>query len=372
MDRDSVFGEQVIWRGHTSHVSLAGTHRVAFWTLILLAAVTTAMAVAVASTLHVPVGRMLLFSGWCATFAMALRFFPQVWHGRAEYLVTDRYVVWKRGRYRRSIERAGITYARIHWYPGVDGVGDLELVRDVPTGALHRRLTLLLRGVTRPDRLWDVIRGHGLVAVASPSSGSIGQRLVEGERVVWSGKPLLTWRGLLPQGTRHVGGAVLGLFTAILVARGADRSIRAAHHVLDAGVAPTSLGFIALVCALGLSLILLLGLSASLLWTAVIQPWRAARRTRYLITDRRVVISEGSNELHLDRSRIVDVIDAPTPAGAHDLFLILDGPRSRAVAVSGAFDGATSPQLAPVLRHVVDSDVAERILRPPAPLPRAA
>ena len=98
----------------------------------------------------------------------------------------------------------------------------------------------------------------------------------------------------------------------------------------------------------------------------VVKPVRLAARTRYLITDRRVLIQRGDEELHLDRSRIVDVIDAPKERGLHDIFLVLDGPRARAVAASGAFGEAGGQGLQPVLQRVADAEAVQRILQAPA------
>jgi len=373
MERDSVFSERVIWRGTAGEVSLGNASRAAFWLLTGLSVIAVLMAVAVASFLAVPVGGMILFAAWCATAALALRAVPRLWHKGAQYVVTDRHVVWKRGRFRRSIERAGISYARIHWYPGSSRLGDLELVRDVPTGALRRRLTILLRGVANPDRVWEIIRsGRVLAAVPDDDeredgpSVPLGQRLAEHERVVWSGRPATSWRRFVPQGSRDTAAAALGVMTTLAMARGAVQSWGAAHRVLEAGVPVMSLGFVALAVALALTAALLFGLGVALLWSAAIEPGLRARRTHYLITNQRVLIAQGDDELHLDRSRIVDVIDAPADAsqdGARDLFLVLDGPRSRAVALSGAFDDGSGRTLVPVLRRVVDADDAGRILK---------
>jgi hypothetical protein len=399
MRRDSLVGEQVLWRGSPRWIALTGTMRVAFWALTTLAVITMATAVAVASTLAVPVGTMIFFAGWCAMFAMGVKTLPQLWHGSAEFWVTDRRVIWKRGRFARSIERSGITYARIRWYPNHPGVGDLELVRAVPTGALRRRLTLVLRGVDRPDKLWDTIRAQqqsrapddladvalvppgGVEDDPPPSLGStfsaplgrrpLGQRLSLDERVIWSGRPLSTWKRFLPRTRRGVTGAVLGALCAAALARGSIHAVEAAHHVLESGVQASSLGFIALVAALSLSSVLLLGLGVALLWSTVIEPGLLVRHTHYLITSQRVLISQGDEELHLDRSRIVDVIDTPGEAGGHDLFLILDGPQSRALAVSDAFQSTEAPELLPVLRQLPDADCAGRILKPPM-LPQLA
>ena len=90
------------------------------------------------------------------------------------------------------------------------------------------------------------------------------------------------------------------------------------------------------------------------------------RATRYWITDRRVLIAQGDEELHLERTRIIDVIDAPAAGGDRaisDLFLILDGPRARAVAMQGAFDDQAPRELSPILRNVLDGEEVGRILR---------
>jgi hypothetical protein len=76
-----------------------------------------------------------------------------------------------------------------------------------------------------------------------------------------------------------------------------------------------------------------------------------------------VLIQRGDEELHLDRSRVVDVIDTPAAKGLVDLFLVLDGPRARALAASGAFGEARGQGLLPVLRRLADADEVRRLLR---------
>jgi len=122
--------------------------------------VTTLLAIAVSQTTHHPAGTLLFFAGWCATFAIAVRMGPVIWNQSVRFTVTDRHVVWKRGRWTRTIQREGISFARIRWSRRDPGVGDLELVRAVPTGALNRRLTVALQGVAAPDRIWSIVRVH--------------------------------------------------------------------------------------------------------------------------------------------------------------------------------------------------------------------
>src|SRR5690606_9610139 len=134
----------------------------------------------------------------------------------------------------------------------------------------------------------------------------------------------------------------------------AVRAIRIVGDVRIAGLSAASLSFVALVAAIGLTVVLLGALSGAILYSAIVRPARLERETRYLITDRRVLIQRGDEELHLDRGRIVDVIDAPTEGGRHDLFLVLDGPRAAALAPSGAFGDEPDRGLQPVLKLIED------------------
>lgn len=365
MERTAL-GEAILLRLKPGQLAQSGAERVAFWALAALSASATAMAVAVARTLHVRADALLFFGAWCASLALLSRWAPQWWHQRAEVWVTDRRVVWKRGAFARSIERAGISFARIHWYPS-RRAGDLTLVRDVPTGALGRRLTLTLRGVERPDLVWDVIRGRDPSSLPLPGGGSrpLGQRLEADERVVWSERPLTSWRRFVPRTSRDRAACLLGLAAFATMARITVAYVPAARKVIAGGVDPYSLGFVALLAAMASSSVLLLGVGASLVWTAVVRPGLLLHSTRYWITDRRVVIAQGREELQLDRSRIVDIIDAPAPGAGdtRDLFLILDGPRARAVALQGAFgEGAGPRELRPVLRNVLDPEAVRRVL----------
>ena len=93
---------------------------------------------------------------------------PRVWLSKVKYIVTEHHVISQRGPFRRTIERRAISFARIFWNANAAGVGDIDLVRAVPTGALRRRLMLSLSGVSCPDRVWAIIRGEERVAPAGP------------------------------------------------------------------------------------------------------------------------------------------------------------------------------------------------------------
>jgi hypothetical protein len=89
-----------------------------------------------------------------------------------------------------------------------------------------------------------------------------------------------------------------------------------------------------------------------------------ARKTRYFVTDRRVLIRRGLEELHLDRQRIAYVITAPWRDGGtrRDLFLVLDGPQARAFSPSGAFGGGDEQRLVPMFAAIEDADTASELL----------
>lgn len=363
MERDSIFEERIVHRASPGEIAPTALERGATWLLGTASAITTLLAVAAAVTVGAQVDGLIVFGAWCASLGVAVRLVPQLWHQSAEFIVTERHVIWRRGRFRRSIDRAQISFARIHWYPGKNGLGDLELVRDVPTGALRRKLCIVLRGVTHPDRLWEVIRTGDVSHLdeAAPER-PVGARLPVGERVVWTGKPRATWRNFVPEGRRDLAACLLGLTVAACMAYVAPRAFVAARGMLQAGMSPTSVGFLALAASLGLTVALLFGTAAALVWSSIVAPGLRAGRTRYVITDQRVLIASWHDELLVDRARIVDVIATARENGQHDLFLVLDGPKSRGVAVSGAFEDAPAHTLMPVLRGIVDVDDARRLL----------
>jgi hypothetical protein len=361
--RDSLFGEQVLWSGGPKELSTPPLYRVAALVCAAASATTTASAVAVATGLGTRPGGLLAFAAWMATLALAFAFGPRWWRSELEFLVTDRHVVMRRGRFRRTIEIRQISYARIHWNPRLPGIGDLELVRAVPTGALRRRLSIVLHGLIAPDRVWAIMRGVPPTAPAGDGHRLLAQRLDEGERVLWAAHPVISWRTWVPVGVKSLGSLAIAVLLGVAAAITYTGTVHALRLMVAGGWSPRSPPFVALVVSLSLVLVLLVSSSVGVLYAVVIKPARLSARTRYLITDRRVLIQRGDEELHLDRTRIVDVIDAPANGGVHDIFLVLDGPRARAVAMSGAFGEARGQGLQPVLHRVADADAVQRILQ---------
>jgi hypothetical protein len=362
--RDSLFLERIVWTGRPKVIRVPDGYRLTALTMAVAAAISVAFAVLVGTSIHAPVGSLIFFAAWCATVAIGIGYGPAIWRSEIQYVVTDKHVMWKRGPIRRTIDRSAISYARIHWHPGSAEVGDLELVRAVPTGALRRKLALLLPGVVGPDRLWAIIRGVPTSGASGDGQRPLAQRLDDGERVLWSARPMGSWRDFIPTGAREFLTLGFGLAVAIAFVRELRIAVPAAKHVLAAGFAPTSAAFIALVCGVALTALLLACVAGTLGYAALLRPARLAQKTRYMVTDRRVLIQRGSEELCLDRSRIVDVIDAPGQRGLHDVFLVLDGPRARALAASGAFgERDVENGLTPVLHALADGEEVSQILR---------
>jgi hypothetical protein len=365
MARDSLFGERIVWSGRPKVATVPSSYKAIAALAATVAAIALLFAIVVATALHVVVGGMIFFSAWCATLALVALRGPIVWRARVEYLVTDKHVIWRRGPIRRSIERRAISYALIRWNPRVSGVGDLVVVRAVPTGALRRTLRLTLVDVEAPDRLWAVVRGVAPGAPLGDGERPLGQRLDDGERVLWSASPMAS-----PWGARRILNAILAAALALAAVWTVVRAVASIKHVARAhALGPASMATLVAAVALGTALLAAVAIYVG--YAAWIRPVRLARVTRYLVTDRRVLIQRGDEELQLDRARIAYVIEAPSPPGAsalHDVFLVLDGPQARALATSGAFAAFGDDALSPVLSAIDDAETVGEILRraPPA------
>ncbi len=358
MSRDSLFGESILWEGRPKGGSLPARYRTVAGVAAVFAAVSVAFAVVAATAIHARVGGMLCFGAWCGTLALAAWRLPLVWQNGVEYLITDKHVIWRRGPIRRTIDRSAISYALIRWNPRVPGTGDLVLVRAVPTGALRRTLSLTLSDVVGPDRLWAIVRGLTPSAPLGDGDRPLAQRLDEDERVIWSGTPLASPWTVRRAATASV--AVMVLLSAIRVMVGSTPAI---HRVLRTHALPVFSSAL-LIGAVALTVLLMVATSVGVAYVACVRPGRLARQTRYLVTDTRVLIRRGHEELHLDRGRIAYVIAAPVKR-LHDVFLVLDGPQARALAASGAFGEDSGDKLRPVLAAIEDADTVAALLRAP-------
>jgi hypothetical protein len=358
MARDSLYGEQIVWSGAPKVATVPVIFKVVAVVSAAVSVVALAFAIVVATGLRQPAGSLLVFSAWCATIALAAWRLPLWFRASVCYSVTEKHVVWQRGRLRRSIERDAISYAVIRWNKRLPGVGDLVLERVVPTGALRRTLTVTLADVEGPDRLWSIVRGLSPSAPHAGSTVPLAQRLDEGERVLWSAFPNASrWT------TRRILTAVGASALAVAAASMMSRSVPPVLRILrQHALPPIALGL--LVGAIALAVLLLASVAVYVGYSAVIRPIRLARATRYFVTDRRVLIRRGTEELHLDRERIAYVITAPWREGGRrrDLFLVLDGPQARAFSPSGAFGGEDEARLVPMFAAIDDADTASELL----------
>ena len=255
----------------------------------------------------------------------------------------------------RSIEIRQISYALVRWSSRDSKVGDLVLVRAVPTGALRRTLSLTLDDVEAPDRLLALIRGVEPSAPLGSGGRPLAQRLDPGERVLWSAAPVST-----PWTLRRLATAVTGAAMVFAFVRLVERLVPRLVGLVQA-LPPGIAAF--LLVAVSLTILLLFAGATGVTYAAFVRPSRLTRQTRYFVTDARVLIRRGGEELSLDRSRIAYVIDAPSRR-LHDVFLVLDGPQARALAPSGAFgeEDHGVDGLRPVFASIDDADTVGRIL----------
>lgn len=370
--RDSLFGERIVWAGRPAVVRPSPFQRSLAVVSFVASGITLCFALVVGLVLHAPAAALLAFAFWCAAIGLAVLQVPRWLLSRARYVVTDQHVLVIYGPVRRTIERRAISFARIYWDERRPDTGDLELVRAVPTGALRRRLMLRLVGVQAPDRVWAIVRGAERLAPRGAADRPLAQRLDVGEQVVWSAQPRPALRRFLPKGQREWGLLAIAAFLlagGVRIALGAYPAFARMH---DGGLPLGSVTFLVLVLGVGSTILLLLAIAAYLVYDAIIRSGYLVQYTRYLVTNKRVLIQRRSEELHLDRQKILDVIDAPKGDGLHDVFMVLDGPRARAAAASGAFgELARGPHLRPVFEAVEDAEGVSRILRAPPELSAA-
>ncbi len=373
MTHDPLTGETILWSGFPRNPRAPRVYKLVAGAALVFSVATLALAMVAAVALHRPVGPTVAFSALCALVAVATWTLPLVWLSRVAYFVTDRHVVWTRGRLRRAIPRAEISYAVIRWVDEAGGVGDLILERAVPTGALRRTLTVELVGVERPDRVLGFIRDAGPLAPRAEHevgrSLPLPQRLEPGERVLWSAIPAAS-----PASRRRALSLLLALFILAAVARMLSGFVPAMARIARAHALSGILSGL-LVGAVALVALLLAALAGSVIYTSWIRPRLLARRTRYFVTDRRVLIRRGAEELHLDRARIAYVILAPVGprASVADVFLVLNGPQARGLSLNGAFGDAGDPRdsltrddrLRPVFAATGDAETATEILGEP-------
>lgn len=362
--------ERVLWEGAPQR----GVPRDRKWRLIPALLITVAAIAVIFACLLTLVelpgaSQIGLVAGYLALLAAAMFLAPSFLLDPCRFVITDRRVLWKRGRLRRSIDRHAITYARIQWHRRAPTVGHLELVRAVPFGPLARKQRLVLHDLRAPDAVLAIVRGVD----ASPNCGDattpLTDRLDPGEEVLWGGGP----EGLLVD-WRHVATTLLGLFVLFV---GLPTGLRSAGILADLeerGLQMTSWTWVLLFASIALTAVLILAVGLGLAWHGILRARAMGHDTEYVLTSSRLLIRRGMTELSLDRGRIVDVAETTGWRGLTTLYLVLDGPDARALADSGALKviAPSRDSVPPVLYELRDpgdlrSLLSGRASRPSVP-----
>jgi hypothetical protein len=353
--------ERVQWRGGPT----LGVPRDLRWTvgpgLFFALAIVTALFAGLLYLSGIPAVRSTAFTAFYLMLTgISIRVLPQYLLDPCEYMLTDRQVIWKRGSYRRTMDRTAITYARIHWHRSIPNVGHLELVRAVPFGPLARRQRLWLHDVEAPDILFSLIRAAHPTEFAGYSDVRITDRLDRGERVLWGAGPA-GYRVGSGEVATAIGGAVVLVVAALYAHRTAQVLIELEHL----GLPVRSMTWALLFSAILISGSIIASIGAWLLWHGIWGARSDGSKTEYVLTNERLIIRRGLTELSLDRKRIVDVAELPSGrSGLHNVHLILDAPDARALEDSGALR-ILSPARAtvpPVLYEVQDTELLRSLL----------
>jgi hypothetical protein len=360
--------ERVLWQGGPT-LGIARDLRFTIAPLLVVALATvTALFAGLLHASGIPAVRpTVLTACYLMMTAIAMRLWPRYSLDPCVYMLTDRHVIWKRGSQRRTMDRAAITYARVHWHRSVPGVGHLELVRALPFGPLARKQRIVLHDVHAPDVLFALIRGVEPSEFAGYADVQLTDRLDSGETVLWGASPA-GWR----LGSAEAMTACVG---ALVLVGGAIYAVRTGAVLLSlehAGLPVVSWTWLMLFCAIVLSGSVIFASGSALLWHGLWGARAAGSRTEYVLTDSRLLIRRGRTELSLDRRRIVDVADLPSTAGSRNLHLILDAPDARALEDSGSL-GLLSPPRAtvpPILYEVIELDLVRKLLLCRAERPR--
>lgn len=352
--------ERVLWTGAPT----PGVPRQRVWTLAPAFALTMmSVAALFAALIHVAGlpgwQESALVACYLAVFAIAGLLAPRYLLDPCTFAITDRRVLWRRGRSVRSIERHAITFARVRWHRSVPGVGSLELVRAVPFGPLARSQRLVLHDLVAPDRVLSVVRDVEAAENAGDGQIALTDRLDPGEEVLWGAGPegnLVGWRDVLTA----TGGA-------LLVLGGMWYGANAVEIVMgleEVGLPVGSRAWLFLFFATLLTFATIVAVGAGAIWYGIVRARNEGRETEYVLTDRRLLIRRGRVELSLDRKRIVDVAEVPTWRGLRNVFLILDGPGARALGDSGALTGLTPSRDAvpPILYELRDTERVRDLL----------
>mgnify|MGYP006905789361 CR=1 FL=1 len=352
--------ERALWEGGPRRGAPRGRAWRLVPALLVTVAVIAALFAALLAVAELPGATQVgLVSAYLVLTAVAVAVAPSVLYGSSRYVVTDRRVMWKRGKIRRAIERHGITFARIRWNPALPTVGDLELVRAVPFGPLARQQRVVLHDVEAPAAVLAITRGVEPSPHAGDCTTPLTDRLDPGEEVVWGASPDaagIDWRDVL---TTLFGLGVLFVGLPVGV-----RSAAVLADLEQAGLPMQSGTWLLLFGAMALTATLILAVGIGLTWHGILRARAMGRDTEYVVTEGRILIRRGTTELSLARQRVVDVAETRGWRGLTNLYLVLDGPDARALADSGALSAIAPSRDAvlPVLFDLEDTRAIRHLL----------
>ena len=356
--------ERVLWQGGPK----LGVPRDLRWilgpVLVLTFAVVVALFAGLLSIADLPGVRSMAFLAFYLLLtAAAVTALPQFLLDPAQYMITDRHVIYRRGNVRSAMETRAITYARIHWHRNVPGVGHLELVRAVPFGPLSRKQRLTLHDLVAPDRVFALIRQANPSEYAGYSDVKLTDRLDPDEIVLWGDGPAGMRIGAA-EGMTALWGIMVLIVAALYLAKTGAIMV----GLEEIGLPVQSVTWALLFICILLSSSAMGAVGGFLLWKGTWGARADGSDTEYLLTNHRLIIRRGRTELSVDRGRIVDVAQVQGSSGLSNLVLILDGPNGRALDDNGALSLFASPSRAlvpPILYEVQDSQYVRNLLLEP-------
>lgn len=357
-ERDSSWrllpSERVLWTGRPARVSHSPIFRLGALLLVGLGLVSALFA----GLLHVNqlegVRQTAFVAVYLGLTAAAVWLLPSFWIDPSEYVITDKRVLTRRGRLRRSMERRAITFGRIEWHRSAPTVGTLTLVRAVPFGPLMRQQSLVLHNIATPDAVFATLRGAEVPKFAGDRDVPLTSRLEEGEVLLWGGAP----EASLAPSWRERATAILGVLLGAFAIYYAQHIARILVGLEEIGLPVVTWTWWLFFSATLLSFAIISGIAALLLWSGVLRSRALIRDTEYLLTDRRVIVRRGGTELYVDRKRIVDVVVEQRSDAAAHLYLVLDGPSGRMLNDNGALSSKVPSRdlVPPILFEVKDAE----------------
>jgi hypothetical protein len=350
--------ERVLWYGRRSVVPY-DKHYVWAPPIVFALAAVFGLFAGLLHVVELPgVRGMTSLGAFLAALGVGLVLLPRYLLDDREYLVTDRRVLTRRGRWVRFMDRASITLGRIRWHRSAPSVGHLELVIAVPHGPLARKQRLVLHDVRDPDSVFAIVRGVQGHQNADDADLPLVDRLDPGELVCWGGHPEgghIGWREVLT----GLGGACLVLLSLLYGYNVSSILVELEELGLSVRSWAWVLFFLPVLIGWGV----MFGVGLYLSWYGFVRARKLGQQTDYVLTDRRLLIRRGRTELSLDRGCIVDVNESPSVGGRAHLFMVLDAPRSRALAVGG-LSGVLPARdaLPPVLYGLKDTRRVKQLL----------